>query len=366
MSDRIQNSDAPLVTVLAPRLRRSLYRGLPLLQQWRSPVALVLIAVLLTVAACNDSDSGNGSPQEAQEGQPATQATDGPQAQPAIAATATPVPPTATPEEPLAAEVNGQPIHLATFEEALLRQQQGQSAILSDPGTAVDQETQVLNMLIERALIEQAAEANGIAVTPQMVEQQMAELRQVATESGGEGSFEAWIEANQWTEASFRDALAYEMLTERVASAVTAEVPETVPQVRARYIQVEDEALAQSLLEQIGDGADFASLARQHSLDRVTAADGGDLGYFARGTLLVPELEEAAFSLEPGEVSDLITASSADGGETVYYLLQVVDVDPQRPLGPDQRAALLQEHFNAWLADQWSQAEIVRYIETGT
>lgn len=358
MSDRFQNSSAPLVTFLAPWPRR--------LRQPRFLAALVSITLLLFVAACDETESGNGTAEEVPDGQPATQATNGPQAQPAIAATATPVPPTATPEEPLAAEVNGRPIYLTTFEEALLRQQQGQSAILSDPGTAVDQETQVLNMLIERALIEQAAQANGITVTQQMVEQQMAELRQVATESGGEGSFEAWIEANQWTEASFREALAYEMLTERVASSVTADVPETVPQVRARYIQLEDAELAQSLLEQIGDGADFASLARQHSLDRITAADGGDLGYFARGTLLVPELEEAAFSLQPGEVSDLITASSPDGGKTVYYLLQVVDVDPQRPLGPDQRAALLQEHFNAWLAEQWSQAEIVRYIETGT
>lgn len=366
MSDRFQNSSASLVRFLATWARRSLHRSGLLLEKTRFLPALALLALLLLLAACDDAETGNGAPEEAQQGQPPAQATAGAQAQPAIAATDTPVPPTATPEEPLAAAVNGQPIYLATFEEALVRQQQGQSAVLADESPAVDQETQVLNMLIERTLIEQAAAANDIIVTPQMVDQQMAELRQVATESGGEGSFEAWIEANQWTEESFREALAYEMLTERVSTLVTADVPEAVPQVRARYIQVEDAELAQSLLNQIGDGADLAALARQHSLDRITAADGGDLGYFARGTLLVPELEEVAFSLQPGEVSDLITVTSADGSKTVYYLLQVVDVDPERPLGPDQRAALLQENFNAWLAEQWSQAEIITYIETGT
>jgi parvulin-like peptidyl-prolyl isomerase len=266
----------------------------------------------------------------------------------------------------LAAEVNGEPITLASFEEALARQQQGQSTILEDEGgTPVNQETQVLDMLIERALIEQAAAANGITVTQEMVDQQLNELRQVAQETGGEGSFEAWLQANQWTEESFREALAYEMLTERVSTFVTADVPDVVPQVRARYIQVDDQALAQTLLDQVNNGGDFAALAQEHSLDRATAQDGGDLGYFAEGTLLVPELEQAAFSLQPGEVSDVITATTPDGGQTVYYLVQVVDVDMERPLGPDQRAALLQERFEAWLAEQWSQAEIVRHIDTG-
>jgi parvulin-like peptidyl-prolyl isomerase len=188
----------------------------------------------------------------------------------------------------------------------------------------------------------------------------------VSEENNGPGSFETWLQANQWTEEAFRDALAYEMLTERVASIVTDDVPLTVPQVRARYIQVDDLALAQSILEQVRAGGDFATLARENSVDQATAEDGGDLGYFSEGTLLVPELEEAAFALQENEVSDVITASTADGSQTVYYLVQVVDIDPERPLGPDQRAALLQERFESWLAEQWSQAVIERFIETGT
>ncbi|HSM58739.1 MAG TPA: SurA N-terminal domain-containing protein [Candidatus Sulfomarinibacteraceae bacterium] len=333
------------------------------------PAALVAVLALsftlLLGAACRDASpdaDGDGN------GQTATSSAVDPELPPPdsqVQPTVTPIPPSPTPSEPLAAAVNGEPITLAAFEEALSRQQQGQSLILQEPDPNVDEGAQVLNMLIERALIEQAAEANGISVTTEMVEAQLAELRQVAEGTGGEGSFEAWLQANQWSEASFREALAYEMLTERVSAFVTADVPQTVPQVRARYIQVDDQALAESLSEQIANGADFAALAREHSLDQATAADGGDLGYFAQGTLLVPELEEAAFALQPGEVSNVITATGANGGQTVYYLVQVVDLDPERPLGPDQRAALLQERFEAWLVEQWSQAEIERYIDTG-
>jgi len=335
----------------------------------RFPLLLTALAILLFAAACDDGPAATQAPttRGAAETTPVQPAAAGAEEQPAPPPTERAIPPTPTPTEPLAATVNGEPIYLSTFEEMLARYQQGQALMMAEnPETQSDEDQRrlVLDMLIERALIEQAAAANGIAITPEMVEQQMAELRQVAADAGGEGSFEAWLTANNWTEEAFREALAFEMLTERVSATVTADVPQAVEQVHARYLQVDDPALAESLLEQVESGADFAALAQQHSLDRATGEDGGDLGYFPAGTLLVPEIEEAAFALEPGEVSDVIMGT-VGGGEPTYYLVQVVDVDPQRPLSPDLRAMLLQERFEAWLAERMSQAEIIRYIEDG-
>ena len=336
----------------------------------RLPRFVLLVIAICTfplAAACDDDSTATQAPPatEAVEGATGQEAPTGAGDQPAPIPTETPIPPTPTPTEPLAATVNGDPIYLSTFEEMLARYQQGQALMMAgNPETQSDEEQQrlVLNMLIERKLIEQAAAANGITVTPEMVEQQMVELRQVAAEAGGEGGFEAWLTANNWTEEAFREALAFEMLTERVSAAVTADVPQAVEQVHARYLQVDDPALARSLREQAQNGADFAALAQEHSLDRATGEEGGDLGYFPAGTLLVPEIEEAAFTLEPGEVSGVITGT-VNGGQPTYYLVQVVDVDPQRPLSPDRRAILLQERFEAWLAEQKSQADIVRYID---
>lgn len=64
-------------------------------------------------------------------------------------------------------------------------------------------------------------------------------------------------------------------------------------------------ALARSVREQAVTGTDFAELATQHSQDPGTAAQGGDLGFFGRGQMVGP-FEEAAFSLEPGQVSELV------------------------------------------------------------
>ncbi len=93
-------------------------------------------------------------------------------------------------------------------------------------------------------------------------------------------------------------------------------------QVRARHILIriqgspaavrpgqkdltEAEALAkaQDLRKRIQAGEDFAQLARQESDDTGSAANGGDLGFFRHGQM-VPSFEQAAFALQPGELSE--------------------------------------------------------------
>jgi parvulin-like peptidyl-prolyl isomerase len=58
------------------------------------------------------------------------------------------------------------------------------------------------------------------------------------------------------------------------------------------------------LQAQIVEGADFAALAQEHS-DCPSGQSGGDLGTFPRGAM-VPEFDEAAFSMDVGEISDII------------------------------------------------------------
>jgi len=278
---------------------------------------------------------------------------------PPAVATNTPVPPTPTPAEPLAAMVNGAPVYLADFDAELARYKASQIAMGITP--AEDDEAgyreQVLNALIERQLILQAAAAAGVAITPETVDQRLADLRA----AGDETAFQAFLQTNQWTEEEFRQVLETELITGEMVTRVTADVPTAVEQVRASYIQLDDGAIAQQVWERAKAGDDFAFLAQQNSVDRLTGSNGGDLGFFAPGSLLVPEVEAAAFALQPGEISDLIAVTNADG-KTTYYIIMVTERDPNRELTADARYNLLQAAFQTWLDGLWDNASIERLV----
>src|SRR5205823_927631 len=77
---------------------------------------------------------------------------------------------------------------------------------------------------------------------------------------------------------------------------------------------------ADSALRRVREGETFAKIARDLS-EGPSAQEGGDLGYFTRGTML-QAIEDAAFSLQPGQVSGLIRTAGEHGG---YHLVMVED-----------------------------------------
>ncbi len=318
----------------------------------RKSALTALILLLLLSAACGNMGATTTllptatSPGETQPPPP-----------PAIA-TNTAVPPTPTPTEPLAAMVNGVPVFLADYEAEVARYQAAQSAAGTTTSGQTNYREQVLNTLIERQLILQAAAAAGVVVTPETIEQRLADLRA----AGGETAFATFLQTNQWTEEEFRKVLETELITGEMVSRVTADVPLAVEQVRASYIQMDDGTLAQQVLDRAKAGDDFGFLAEQNSVDRVTGPNGGDLGFFSPGSLLVPEVEAAAFALQPGEISPLLAVPNADGS-TRYYIIKVTERDPNRELTADARYDLLQAAFEAWLEGLWSSATIERFVQ---
>jgi peptidyl-prolyl cis-trans isomerase D len=78
-----------------------------------------------------------------------------------------------------------------------------------------------------------------------------------------------------------------------------------VPSDADEATRAKKKALADQVLADAKAGKDFAELARKFSDDKGSAAQGGDLGYFTRGTM-VAEFEQAAFALQPGSLSDVI------------------------------------------------------------
>jgi peptidyl-prolyl cis-trans isomerase D len=110
----------------------------------------------------------------------------------------------------------------------------------------------------------------------------------------------------------------------------------TPAQVRASHILFQtsgkDEATVRTQAEAVlaqakAPGADFAALARQHSEDASNKESGGDLNYFGRGRM-VPEFEAAAFSMKPGDISNLVKTQFG------FHIIKLVDTQPEvvRPI----------------------------------
>ena len=107
--------------------------------------------------------------------------------------------------------------------------------------------------------------------------------------------------------------------------------------------------------DRIAAGASFESLARQFSQDPGSAGGGGDLGYFQRGQMVAP-FEEAAFALEPGQLSDVVQTPMG------FHLIEVVD---RRVPGFDdvavafrrqEQARMIQEAESTYVASLVDQA----------
>jgi peptidyl-prolyl cis-trans isomerase C len=117
-------------------------------------------------------------------------------------------------------------------------------------------------------------------------------------------------------------------------------------EVHARHILLPTETEARQVLTELQGGADFATLARTRSKDP-GARDGGDLGFFKRGDM-VPEFAEAAFALQPGQLSPAPVHSPFG-----WHVIKVEERRraPARPFDDDMkrelREALLQEEVNA-------------------
>src|SRR5512135_2661121 len=85
---------------------------------------------------------------------------------------------------------------------------------------------------------------------------------------------------------------------------IVSAVPKTADQVHAQQILLYNEGDANSALNQLKNGADFNALAAQYD-----PSTRGDLGWFPKGYLLEPAIEQSAFSLQVGEYSAVIQTS---------------------------------------------------------
>ncbi|MBX7100357.1 MAG: peptidyl-prolyl cis-trans isomerase [Myxococcaceae bacterium] len=233
--------------------------------------------------------------------------------------------------------VNGEVIARKDFERELGRELtalEGRGA--PTPEQVEPYKQALLDTVIERTLLLQAARQSGIEVTQEEVDRRVLAL---SSEYPAE-SFDAALTQSQTTRAeltrSTKARLLIEKLFERDVLARVA-VPEDAirryydehpdefqeaEQVHAMQIVVASPDDAKRIQGQLFAGKKFPDLARRYSLS-ADGKVGGDLGFFARG-VMPPQFDEAVFKLGVGQVSDVV---STDYG---FHVFKVVEKKPAR------------------------------------
>ncbi len=141
-------------------------------------------------------------------------------------------------------------------------------------------------------------------------------------------------------------------IEERRASHILINAPKDAPAVERQKAK----ALAQELLQELRKSPErFAELARTKSQDTGSAEKGGDLDYFARGSMVKP-FEDAAFAMKKGDISDIVES------EFGYHIIHLTDIKT-----PKQRSfEELRPQIEADLKTQQAQRKFAETAEIFT
>lgn len=190
---------------------------------------------------------------------------------------------------------------------------------------------QILNGLIQEELVKQEADKAGIRVTDADLEKELNYFKKTLSVKSDE-EFEMLLMQYGMTKEQIKQQMPMQVRLRKMLEPKTTvteddmkkyydenkELLSTPEQVKASHILVATKEESESILAQLKTGADFAKLAGEKSIDPGSKSKGGDLDYFTKGRMVKP-FEDAAFSLQVGQLSDIVQT------EHGYHIIKVTD-----------------------------------------
>jgi peptidyl-prolyl cis-trans isomerase C len=274
------------------------------------------LIVALVVCGCSKSSTQAASPAAAAQAAPATPAAPKPV-------------PAQLPD--VVANVNGESVTKADFDRAV----QALEARAGGP-IPTDQRDEVLrgvlDQLIGYKVLLQESRTRNVTIADSEVD---ARINQIRQQFPSEDAFTQMLAQRKLTLEQVKSDARQDMAIAKMIDTEIAEKiavkPEQVTDfyaknpdefkqgesVRASHILIsvprgadaaakgQAHAKAEQVLKEAKGGKDFAALAKEHSADPGSAANGGDLGFFQQGQMVGP-FNDVAFSLEPGAISDIV------------------------------------------------------------
>jgi len=226
------------------------------------------------------------------------------------------------------ARVNGQEItwddYESTLRQSLFSISQQYDIDWADPAMQqrlLQLQNDVLEQAADRILLRQLAEKQGIVVDPAQLQENIDKEKSGIINSGRYAGWDAFLEANGLTDATFEQLIADTLLITALLAA--QDVDPLAEQIHIRHIVVTDQALVDEIVTKLEAAGVCIALAAEYSVDTETKDNGGDLGWFVPESI-ISELKEAALSLPLGGFSDPIRTRAG------YTIIQVVERGPHQ------------------------------------
>ena len=205
-----------------------------------------------------------------------------------------------------------------------------------------------MNELINQTLLAQAAAENGYSVDETLLQSRLSALE---SQLGGVQALIDWQAQNGYNDEMFKVALKRSIGAAWMQNQLINEVPDTADEVHVLQILLPTQAEADEVYSSLQSGKDFLQVVS--TFDPLTQ---GDLGWFPRGYLKQPAIEEAAFGLQAGQYSQVI---KTDIG---YHILYLLERDPEHQLQPDAKRELQVNAVQDWLTERRKQSEIQIFL----
>jgi hypothetical protein len=189
-----------------------------------------------------------------------------------------------------------------------------------------------LEQAIRRRVMMAEARAAGVVVPPELADRETerllaAQQNEYKLAVGPDGDFEQYIEQRYGTSpAVYRAAVRDQVLEQLFLARTIRHEAMQHERMQVRVLVVEDLELARELLGKLKEGANFAALAKKHSIDRSAANE----GLLAPVALDCPNpLLAGAAALEPGQLAEVEVVEK--DGIKLFRLLALVARIPAQP-----------------------------------
>lgn len=198
--------------------------------------------------------------------------------------------------------------------------------------------SQVLSQMTDSVIIKKQANKAKIKVSKADIN---AAFDKIANENGGKEEVDkVLLDLYGMSEKDFRNLISDQLYREKVQN-------DLLMQIHAKHILIKDENKAKDVLAQTQKGdKSFEDLAKQYSEDTGSRDNGGDLGWFGRGTM-VKAFEDAAFTAPVNQVLDHLVQT-----EFGFHIIKVVE-----------KKGTVDMSFNDWLASIQSKYKIKKWIK---